>query len=68
MNKTTNHQLITRQQVCELLTINNTTLWRIEKNGDFPKKILIGSRRIAYKSAEVEEWINKQQQLNRGKK
>jgi prophage regulatory protein len=34
-----------------------TTLWRLERDGRFPKKVKIGDAAVAYYEHEIEEWI-----------
>ena len=34
-------------------------LYRLEDQGEFPKRKRIGANRIAWKRAEVEEWLSK---------
>lgn len=55
-----NLQLISRKEVCKLLTINSSTLWRWEQKGDFPQKIILGPSRVAYKLTDIEKWIEDQ--------
>jgi predicted DNA-binding transcriptional regulator AlpA len=51
--------ICTRQELCELLTIRPTGLWRLEKSSaDFPNKIKVGSSRVAYLLCDIENWLN----------
>ena len=45
-------------EVCERLGIHKTTLhrWR-DTNPDFPKPVRIGARAIAYRTEELEQWL-----------
>ena len=56
-----NLQLISQKKVCELLTITSTTLWRWEQKGNFPKKVVLGHTRVAYRLTDIEKWIDHHQ-------
>ncbi len=32
-------------------------LWRLERDGQFPRKIRLGSNSIGYVESEIDEWI-----------
>jgi predicted DNA-binding transcriptional regulator AlpA len=50
--------LLTQNDVCQLLTISKTTLWRIEKEDKkFPSKIFISCARVVYKKHEILDWL-----------
>jgi predicted DNA-binding transcriptional regulator AlpA len=36
--------------------ISDTTRWRREKAGLFPKRIKISARKVAYRRSEIEDW------------
>lgn len=58
---TENIQLISRKQLVSKLTVSLTTLKKLEKKSNFPKRVVLGPNRIAYKLTEIEEWINRNQ-------
>jgi prophage regulatory protein len=33
------------------------TIWRLERKGKFPKRLVIGFRRVAWRVAELDRWI-----------
>jgi predicted DNA-binding transcriptional regulator AlpA len=43
-------------QVIELTGLSRTTLWRLEKAGDFPQRIQISKRRVGWLGHEVNKW------------
>ena len=57
MNDLRRLQLISRQQLLELLTISESTLWRWQQKKDFPRQIFLGPKRVAWRLVEVERWI-----------
>ncbi len=40
--------------------IGRTTLWHLEKSGDFPKAIQISKGRKGFIAAEIDAWIKQQ--------
>ena len=43
--------------VLELTGLSATTLWRFEKAGTFPRRRRVGPNLVAWRSDEVDEWI-----------
>ncbi|HIC1936936.1 TPA: helix-turn-helix transcriptional regulator [Citrobacter freundii] len=49
---------IIREPVCrKLTTLSNTTRWRLEKEGKFPKRRKLGRNATGYLLSEVQAWI-----------
>lgn len=48
------------RQVCQRLSIGRTTLWYLEKSGDFPKAIQISKGRKGFLVSEIDAWIERQ--------
>lgn len=53
-----NRPLLNLKEVSELLGISISTINRLIKNGDFPKKVKISPRRMVFIEKEIEDWIN----------
>lgn len=51
------HPMMTTKQVCTFTTLSRTTVFRLERLGQFPKRITLSSSRIAYRREEIEAWI-----------
>ncbi|TDR30312.1 helix-turn-helix transcriptional regulator [Aquamicrobium defluvii] len=55
--------LITRDQLCALLGISDTTRQRLEKaDPTFPPKLHISMRRVAYLRADAHAWLMRQRE------
>ncbi|WP_084407329.1 AlpA family phage regulatory protein [Aestuariibacter salexigens] len=50
--------LLSPNEVCLMLGISKSTLWRLETGGEFPRSIRISSRRVGYRSSAVGRWLN----------
>jgi len=47
-----------RDRECRTLTgLSKSTLWRLEKDGRFPRRRKISTRAVGWLSSEVESWI-----------
>lgn len=51
------HELLLMPEVTERVRLSDTTLWRLEKVGRFPKRVKIGFKRVAWRTVEIEAWI-----------
>ena len=45
--------------VCEKLGISKATIYRLEKNNDFPKRKQLGLRAVGWLESDIDEWIQK---------
>tara|TARA_B100000212_G_scaffold48977_1_gene31519 strand:- start:621 stop:806 length:186 start_codon:yes stop_codon:yes gene_type:complete len=54
-----NSPFLNIKEVSELLGISVSTINRLIKRGEFPKKVKISPRRIVFLKYQIEEWINK---------
>ena len=52
-----NRPFLTIKEVSNLLGISVSTINRLIKNGDFPKKIKLSPRRMVFMKREIDEWI-----------
>jgi prophage regulatory protein len=44
-------------EVEEITGLSGTTIWRHEREGRFPRRRRLGSTLVAWRSDEVQEWI-----------
>ena len=49
--------VVSRDDLIVLTGLSETTLWRLEKAGDFPAKIRLSVRRVGWLRGEVEAWL-----------
>lgn len=50
--------LMAPKEAAAATSLSRTYLTMMAANGDFPKPVQLGERRIAYVRAEVEDWIS----------
>jgi len=52
-------ELMTQLQVAQALSVSRTTLWKMRKEGRLPPQIRVSDRRVAFRRADVEDWIQR---------
>ena len=50
-------QLIDKRELTKLVKYSPQHIARLEKAGQFPKRLRLGQNRVAWLLAEVEDWI-----------
>lgn len=55
-----NNSFLSKKDVIRLTTLSDTTIWRLEKRGEFPKRKRFGKNRVFWISKDIHEWLNQQ--------
>jgi prophage regulatory protein len=50
-------QLIGQAELCKLIGMSRSQIWRLEREGQFPARIHIGKRRIAWRVSDIRAWL-----------
>ena len=56
-NKTTAEKLLMLSQVREIVPYSASHIWRLERLGQFPRRIRLGGNRVAWLQSEVNSWV-----------
>ncbi|MBZ7458440.1 AlpA family phage regulatory protein [Klebsiella michiganensis] len=51
--------LISKKQLLAMIPVSERTIYNFEKQGKFPRRIALSSRKVVWDLAEVEAWIDK---------
>ena len=51
-------QILRPKDLAERLSISRTTLWRLQKEADFPQKVGVTERCKGWYLSEIEQWLN----------
>lgn len=54
--------LINRKTLLAMIPLSDRAIFNMEKRGDFPPRIALTSRNVAWDLAEVQEWIKSKKQ------
>jgi prophage regulatory protein len=49
--------LINRKTLLAMIPLSDRAIFNMEKRGDFPRRIVLTSRNVAWDLTEVEDWI-----------
>lgn len=49
--------LINKKTLLKIIPLSPRTIFNMEQRGEFPRRIALTSRNVAWDLAEVEEWI-----------
>ena len=44
--------------------LSKTSIWRLERAGQFPPRIQLSPRRVGYRREEVEQWLSSRSTVN----
>lgn len=50
-------KLITAKELYAMIPYSSVHIWRLEKKGEFPRRINLGRNRIAWLETEIAEWL-----------
>lgn len=56
-------RILRRRAVLELINVSEPTLWRMERDGLFPRHVRISQRAVGYVERDVLQWIAGRQQV-----
>jgi prophage regulatory protein len=59
-------RLIDKNELLKIVPLSESTITRLEKKGEFPKRLLIGARRVAWRLRAVRSWIDRCDVVNGG--
>lgn len=57
MNDMPTKVLINKKKLLEMIPLSERAIYDMEKRGDFPKRIALTSRNVAWELREIEAWI-----------
>ena len=50
-------RIIGPEETMERTDLSRSTLWRMEKKGKFPQRVIVSENRVGWYEEEVSEWI-----------
>ena len=54
--------LINRKTLLAMIPLSERAIFNMEKRGDFPRRIVLTSRNVAWDLDEIEDWIESRKQ------
>jgi prophage regulatory protein len=50
-------KILRKPTVIERVALSGTTIWRLERAGQFPKSIRLAPNRVGWRESDIEAWI-----------
>lgn len=57
-NQTTTPRLIRRSDVQRMTGLGASSIYQLQREGDFPQSVQVSERRVAWVESEVAEWVS----------
>jgi prophage regulatory protein len=54
---TTPSRILRKPTVVDRVGLSDTTIWRLERAGRFPKRVQLGANSIGWIEREIDDWI-----------
>ena len=52
-------KILRRRQVCDLTGLSYSTIYRLEREGEFPQRRRLGPNTVGWLASEVETWVER---------
>ena len=52
-------RILRKKDIRDKLGLSDVTIWKMERDGNFPKRINIGPNSVGWIESEVDQWIEK---------
>lgn len=56
-NKATMDRLVRNPECTKITGIGKTTRWKLEKRGEFPRRVRISDRAVGWRFSELQAWV-----------
>ena len=56
--ESTGKRVIRKSQLLNIIPLSDTTIWRMEKRGEIPKRFTLGGRAVGWFADEIDEWLD----------
>ncbi|WP_278976714.1 helix-turn-helix transcriptional regulator [Oligella urethralis] len=56
-----NNVFIGKKTVAQMVALSDSTIYRLERRGDFPKRVQLSPNRVAWVKQDVIDWIKDRQ-------
>ncbi|MCW8930998.1 MAG: AlpA family phage regulatory protein [Gammaproteobacteria bacterium] len=57
VNNSLPDRILRSKEVQDMTGLSRTTIWRLERKGDFPARIVLGENSIGWRFLEINEWM-----------
>jgi len=57
MKEQNSQRVIRKPELLNMLGLSDPTIWRMERDGNFPRRIRLGGNSVGWFETEVREWL-----------
>ncbi len=57
------NQIMRSHEVVKLVGVSRTTLWRMERDGTFPKRVQLSLRAVGWRRSAVVQWVQSRKEV-----
>jgi prophage regulatory protein len=57
-------KILNSKEISQITGLHRVTVWRMEKEGQFPKRITLSPRRVGWREDHVNKWILERPEVN----
>ena len=50
-------RIVRAKELVEITGLSRTTIWRMEKTGEFPRRVALGVGSVGWRWSEISEWL-----------
>ena len=58
------NRILRKPEVVHLVGLSYVSIWRLEREGKFPKRLQLGGRAVGWRADEIEQWITERPAAN----
>ncbi len=51
-------RILRTDEVQEIVGLSRSTIWRLERKGDFPARLPLGVNSVGWRSSDIEKWVH----------
>jgi prophage regulatory protein len=59
-----NERILRKPEVVKAVGLSHVTIWRMERAGNFPKRLALGSKAVGWRLSDIEQWMESRVAVN----
>jgi len=59
--------ILSAKEVTKKTGLSRTTIWRLERKGEFPLRVALSNRRVGWKEDEIIKWLQSRSTVEKRK-
>jgi len=59
-------KILSAKELTKQIGLSRTTIWRMERRGEFPQRIVLSSNRVGWDAKEINDWLESRPRIKGG--